>query len=196
MKLQHIAALVVPAAAVAVIGVMLAGQSRDGRFALTSPNGVAFSDFKGYEAWQVIGPSEPDDAGGCGSSPAPGCIKALLGNPAMIQAYADGFPAGGRPAPDGAAMVKVEWNKRHAAGAPGSAYPVTLPGPLVQVSFMVKDRKRFPATDGWGYATFKRDTVSGAWRTFGDGPEFANGCHASHTLVKASDFDFSRYAQR
>ena len=161
MKLQHIAALVVPAAAVAVIGVVLAGQSPDARFRLTSPNGIAFADFKGYDAWQVIEPSEPDDAGGCGASPAPGCIKAILGNPAMIQAYKDGFPASGHPAPDGATMVKVEWAKHHATGAPVSAYPVTLPGPLVQVSFMLKDSKRFPATDGWGYTTFKRDTVSG-----------------------------------
>jgi hypothetical protein len=55
------------------------------RFTLKVPNGIAFSEFKGYETWQVIAPSQPDNEGGCGSSPAPGCIKAVLGNPVMIR---------------------------------------------------------------------------------------------------------------
>ena len=29
-------------------------------------NAVAFAEFKGYEAWQVIAPSQPDNEGGCG----------------------------------------------------------------------------------------------------------------------------------
>ena len=38
-----------------------------------------------------------------------GCMKGILGNPAMIQAYRDGIPANGTAVPDGAALAKIEW---------------------------------------------------------------------------------------
>ena len=47
-------------------------------------------------------------------------------------------------------MAKVEWLKERKA----SPYGVTVPGTQTEVSFMVKDSKRFPETNGWGYATF------------------------------------------
>ena len=190
MKGQQITAPLIVAASVLVVSVVLTAQDR---FTLKVPNGIAFSEFKGYEAWQVIAPSQPDNEGGCGSSPAPGCIKAVLGNPVMIKAYNDGIPANGKAVPDGAMMAKVEWAKKHKSAPP---YAVTEPGPLIEVSFMVKDSKRFPSTNGWGYATFRHDAASGTWKAFGDTPAFANTCHACHTLVKARDFVYTSYAQR
>jgi hypothetical protein len=53
----------------------LAIAARD-RFMLTAPNGVAFSEFRGYDTWQDVAVSATDH-----------CIKAILGNPAMINAY-------------------------------------------------------------------------------------------------------------
>ena len=120
------------------VGVAIAAQDRSH---LKTPNGITFSEFEGYEAWQVIAPSQPDDPGGCGSAPPPGCIKAVLGNPAMIKAYHDGISDNGKPVPDGAVMAKVEWAKKYAATPP---YGATVPGRLIEVSFMVKDSKRFP----------------------------------------------------
>jgi 1,4-alpha-glucan branching enzyme len=61
---------------------------------------------------------------------------------------------------------------------------------------MVKDSKRFPKTDGWGYATFRYDTASDTWTAFGDAPEFVNACHGCHTLVKARDFVWTHYPKR
>jgi hypothetical protein len=188
MNRQHILAGLFTAAAVCAIGVVLRAQDR---FTLKMPNGIAFSEFKGYEAWQVIAPSQPDDAGGCGSAPAPGCIKAVLGNPVMIKAFADGIPANSRAVPDGAMMAKVEWAKKH---EPGPPYAATVPGRLIEVSFMVKDSKRFPGTNGWGYAKFRHE--SSGWTPFGDSPAFANTCHACHTRVKSRDFVFTEYGQR
>ena len=78
MKRQHIALLVIASASILVVGITLAAQDR---YTLKSPSGISFSEFKGYEAWQAISVSQPDDAGGCGSSPAPGCIKMIVGNP-------------------------------------------------------------------------------------------------------------------
>ena len=137
-KRNHITVLaIVAASAFAVVAL-----SAQDRFTLKTPNDISFSEFKGYEMWQVIAPSQPDDESGCGSAPAPGCIKAILGNPMMIKAYSEGIPANGRAVPDGAMMAKVEWAKRR---EPGPPYAVTVPGPLIEVSFMVKDSKRFPA---------------------------------------------------
>jgi hypothetical protein len=119
MKRQHIASMVIIPASLFVVGITLAAQDR---FALKAPNGIAFSEFKDYDKWQVIASAMADDAAGCGSSPEPGCIKSIVGNPAMIRAYQDGFPANGKPVPDGAAMGKIEWQKKHEV----SAYGVTV----------------------------------------------------------------------
>ena len=35
-----------------------------------------------------------------------------------------------------------------------------------------------------------------AFKPFGDGPEFMNACHARHTIVRDSDFVFTKYAPR
>ena len=107
MKRQHITTLVVLAASVFVVSIGLTAQSAD-RFTLKAANGIAFSEFRGYDAWQLIATSQPDDASGCGTSKV-GCMKAILGNPTMIKAYRDGIPANGKAVPDGAALGKIEW---------------------------------------------------------------------------------------
>ncbi|HEX2461794.1 MAG TPA: cytochrome P460 family protein [Vicinamibacterales bacterium] len=107
------------------------------------------------------------------------------------KAFADGIPANSRAVPDGAMMAKVEWAKKH---EPGPPYAATVPGRLIEVSFMVKDSKRFPGTNGRGYAKFRHE--SSGWTPFGDSPAFANTCHACHTRVKSRDFVFTEYGQR
>ena len=189
MKIQHIASKAFVLASILVAGITIAAQDR---YTLKSPSGISFSEFKGYEAWQAISVSQPDDAGGCGSSPAPGCIKMIVGNPEMIKAYNSGLPANGKSFPDGAAFAKIEWQK----GREEAAYGVTVPGTYSEVGFMLKDSKRFPKTNGWGYATFRYDAASDKFKAFGDSPEFVNTCHGCHTLVKARDFVFTDYAKR
>jgi hypothetical protein len=193
MKRQHIT-FVVFAATLVVVGVMVAAQSQD-RFTLKSANGIAFSEFRDYEAWQMIATSEPDDAGGCGTSKV-GCTKAILGNPTMIKAYRDGFPANGTAVPDGAAMAKIEWLKARNDTAP---YGVTVSGAQTEVSFMLKDSKRFPDTNGWGYATFEYDGDSATFKPAK--PTTASNarslCHGCHVLgAKARDFVYTDYAKR
>jgi 1,4-alpha-glucan branching enzyme len=75
-------------------------------------------------------------------------------------------------------------------------YAVTLPGELAEVSFMLKDSKRFPKTNGWGYATFQYDAASDRWKAKGDNADFVNACHGCHAVVKARDFVFTHYAKR
>lgn len=138
----------------------------------------------------MVASSQADDGGGCGTSQNPGCIKSILGNPIMIKAYADGIPANGKPVPDGAVFAKIEWAKARNTEA---GYGMTVPGNLAEVAFMVKDSKRFPKTDGWGYATFQYDTASDTWKAKSD---VGASCHACHTVVKARDFVFTHYPKR
>jgi hypothetical protein len=55
MKRQHIAAMVMVSTSI-FVGVALAAQDRN---TLKSPNGIWYSEFKGYERWQAIAPSQP-----------------------------------------------------------------------------------------------------------------------------------------
>jgi Cytochrome P460 len=193
MKRQHITILVFAACIFIVITVVLAAQSQD-RFTLKAANGIAFSEFRDYEAWQLIATSQPDDAGGCGTSKV-GCMKVILGNPAMIQAYRVGIPANGQAVPDGAAMAKIEWMKDHN----DVPYGVTVPATQTEVSFMMKDSKRFPDTNGWGYATFEYDAPSGTFKpskptTAANARSLCHGCHVAG--AKARDFVYTEYAKR
>jgi hypothetical protein len=52
------------------------------------PDGLAFSEFKGYDTWEDVAVSETE-----------GSVKAILANPAMIKAYKQGIPDNGRPFP-------------------------------------------------------------------------------------------------
>ena len=191
MKRQLIASLIVLAPITFVVSMTLVAQDRS---TLKTANGIAFLEFKDYEKWQLIATSQPDDAGGCGTSKV-GCTKAILGNAAMIGAYRAGIPENGTAVPDGAAMAKVEWLKDHNS----SPYGVTLPGVQTEVSFMVKDSKRFTDTNGWGYATFAYDPQSNTFKA--SKPSTASGarasCHGCHTAgAKARDFVFTHYAPR
>ena len=82
MKSRRITASLSVTAWIFVVTVLVAGQDR---FSLTSPDGIAFSEFKGYDAWQVIAPSQLD-----------GVVKAIVGNPVMIKAFSERIPVNGR----------------------------------------------------------------------------------------------------
>ena len=72
--------------------------SAQDKYTVKVPGGLAFSEFRGYEAWQAISISRNEKA-----------VAVILGNPAMINAYRAGIPANGKPVPDGAKMAKIHW---------------------------------------------------------------------------------------
>ncbi len=121
--------------AVAFIGFSVFAQQD--RSTLKVPDGLAFSEFKGYDKWEDVAVSETE-----------GSVKAILGNPTMIKAYKEGIPDNGKPFPEGSKIVKIEWIKKK---NPTSPYFVEVPDTLKTLSFIEKDSKKFPNTHGWAY---------------------------------------------
>jgi hypothetical protein len=193
MKSERIPAVVIVVAALAVsvlavlgaraISAQDAGQAK---YTVRVPNGLAFSEFRGYEAWQTVSISQGEKL-----------IAVILANPVMINAYQAGVPGNGKPFPDGSRMAKVHWIPKKQ-----DAFPTTMvPGSLHDVDFMVKDGQRFADSGGWGWAAFKYDAASDTFTPVGlaDQPPQGNdakcglGCH---TIARARDYVFTEYGKR
>jgi Cytochrome P460 len=164
-----------------------AAISAQDRYALKVPGGLAFSEFKGYERWQVIAISHNG-----------AMLAVILGNPTMIDAFKAGIPGNGKPFPDGAKMAKIHWNPKTAVTEPGQPL---VPNTLHDIDFMVKDGKRFADAGGWGYGAFEFDDASDTFRpaNLNDQPPQANDAKcgaACHTIVKNKDFVFTEYPKR
>jgi hypothetical protein len=185
MKGKNIRAIVIIVVLLlAVVGSM--AISAQDKYTLQVPNGLAFSEFRGYEAWQVVSISQDGNL-----------IAAILANPVMIDAYRAGVPSNGKPFPDGAKMAKIHWNPKKMETFPAA----TVPGTLHDVDFMVKDSKRFADSGGWGWAVFEYDDASDTFTpgTLADKPPQGNDAKcgfACHTIVKAQDYVFTAYGKR
>jgi hypothetical protein len=103
----------------------LAVAQRD-KYALSVPGGLAFSEFRGFEAWPVVSVSHDGDL-----------LAAILANPLMIDAYRAGIPGNGKLFPDGAKMAKIHWNPKKMETFPSATVPATQH----DVDFMVKDQR-------------------------------------------------------
>ncbi len=168
-------------------------QDKQDKYTLQVPGGLAFSEIKGYEQWQVVGPSLTEAAN---------VIRVILANPVMIKAYQEGIPGNGKPFPDGSTIVKLEWKLNKLTDPPFSAKtPDTVPGDLTEVEFIVKDSKKFSDTHGWGYAMFDYDAASGTFAPATSASKPPQGhdakCGAAcHTLAASKDYIFTAYAKR
>ena len=167
----------------ALAAIALAAQDK---YTVKVLGGLAFSEFRGYESWQVVSISHDGPL-----------IAAVMANPVMIKAFQDGAPGNGKPFPDGSKMAKIHWTPKKM-----EAFPAALvPGTQHDVDFMVKDSKRFADSGGWGYGVFEYDTASDSFHpgTAADKPPQGNDAKcgfACHTSVKAKDYVFTEYAHR
>jgi Cytochrome P460 len=176
---------------IAIITGMFAGAggwavSAQDKYTVKVPGGLAFSEFRGYEAWQVVSISEDGDK-----------LAAILGNPVMIDAYLAGGPGNGKPFPDGAKLAKIHWYPKKMETFPSA----TVPGTQHDMDFMVKDSKRFADSGGWGWATFDYDAASDTFTpgTTADSPPQENDAKcgfACHTIVSTRDYVFTDFAHR
>jgi hypothetical protein len=157
-------------------GVAVYGQDK---YALKSPDGIAFSDFKGYEDWAVVSSARTDEV-----------LKVIVANRAMIDAFKAGVPGNGQPFPDGAKVAKLQWKPKKSTEAP---FAVDVPDVFSQAFVMEKDSKQFQKSGGWGYALFNYEVASDAF-TADPSP---SGCgHTCHVAVKAKDYIFHPYQKR
>ena len=169
------------------IAAVTAAISAQDRYALRVPNGLAFSEFRGYESWPVIAISQNR-----------GKMAVILGNPIMIAAYQSGIPGNGKPFPDGAKMAKIHWNPKTQEAEPG--HPL-VPGTLHDVDFMVKDSERFADSGGWGWGAFEYNAASDTFRpadlTASPPQDHDAKCgFACHTIARNHDFVFTEYPKR
>jgi hypothetical protein len=176
-------------AGIAVVAVVLstgAALSAQDKYSLKVPDGLAFSEFRGFEDWRTVAVSQSGDK-----------IEVILANPVMIDAYRAGVTGEGKKFPDGSKLAKIHWIAKKSA-EPGS--PV-IPDALHDVDFMVRDSTRFADSGAWGYAEFEYDAPSDSFRpgTLADKPPQANDAKcgfACHTVVANKDYVFTAYGKR
>ncbi len=179
MKSKKFPAIAIITVLLAVLGGM--AISAQDKYTIKVPNGLAFSEFRGYEDWKVVAVSRAESMN---------MIEVIVANPVMIDAYQAGVPGNGKPFPDGCKMAKIHWNSKKSAEAPA---PTIVPDTLHDVDFMVRDSKRFADTGNWGYAQFDYDPASDTFTPHGSG---SNCGYACHTIVKAKDYVFTAYPKR
>jgi Cytochrome P460 len=161
-------------------------SAQQDKYTLKVPGGLAFSEFRGYEGWQLVSISH--------NGPL---MAAILANAVMIQAYKAGIPGNGKPFPDGSKMAKIHWTPKKL-----ETFPTALvPGTQHDADFMVKDSKRFKDSGGWGWAAFEYDTASHTFTpatTAATPPQGhdAKCGFACHTIVKNRDYLFTDYQHR
>jgi len=173
---KTIAALAIAAASLTTVGIALAAQDRS---TLKVPNGLAFSEFKGYEDWLPVAVSQTETG-----------LKVIAANPVMMKAYRGGVPGDGKHFPDGSKIAKIEWMSKKSTESP---YFVMVPDTLKSLSFIERNSKRFASTGGWGYAQFQNDAASDTLTPFGNDAACGYSCH---TAVKDKDYIFTAYPKR
>jgi hypothetical protein len=86
--------------------------SAQDKYTVQVPNGLALAECRGYESWQLISISQ--------NGPV---VAAIMGNPAMIQAFQAGIPANGKPVPTAPGWQKstgARRSRRRTRSAAGS----------------------------------------------------------------------------
>jgi hypothetical protein len=165
---------VIAIATTALVVLVVTALYAQDKYALKSPGGIAFSDFRGYEDWAVVSSARTDEV-----------LKVIVANPTMINGYKAGVPRNGQPFPDGSMIVKLQWKPKKSTEAP---FAVDVPDVFSQAFVMEKDGKRFPKSGGWGYAVSDKFTAD---------PKTLSDCgQTCHVAVKGKDYIFHPYQKR
>lgn len=171
--------LLLTIAGMSALAAGVAGSAQD-KYSLRLPDGLPFSDFRGYEDWRVVAVSQTDKL-----------IKVMVANPAMIEAYRAGVPGNGKPFPDGSKIAKIEWKAKVNDEAP---FWVRIPESLQDVFLIEKDSKKYPDTKGWAYAVFDYDPSTSTYAPDKSGTVTCG--FACHTAVAKKDYIFTAYGTR
>jgi len=85
--------------------------------------------------------------------------------------------------PDGAIFAKTSYNTKNDPSFPSSLTPLNKR----RLQFMVRDKKQYTDTQGWGYALFTKDSEN--WKQ--DLNTHSKACAACHQIVSDRDYVFS-----
>jgi Cytochrome P460 len=160
-------------------GMAIAAQDK---YTLKIPNGLAWSEWKGYENWADVAVSQTETE-----------TKAIVANPVMMDAFRSGLPSSGKLFPNGSKIAKLEWSFKKNTVSP---YSVNVPDTLKTVAFIEKDTKRFPDTHGWAYASWDYDAATDTFKPASLDQSGAECGFACHTKVSAQDYIFTAYPKR
>jgi len=169
------------AGAAAVMVAVFGGKaiSAQDRYTLQIPNGLPFSDFRGYETWQDVSVSQTETS-----------LKVIAANDVMIGAFRAGLPGNGKLFPEGSKITKIEWSVKRNTVSP---YFVMVPDTLKTLAFIEKDTKRFPNTHGWAFAQWAYDPATETFKPSELDPSGAECGYECHTRVSAQDYIFTAY---
>jgi hypothetical protein len=179
-KNKNFRAIVISVAPLVVVGSLALAQQD--RYTLKIPDGLAWSEFRGYEDWRDVAVSQTETS-----------LKVIAANDVMINAYRDGVPGYGKLFPDGSKVTKIEWSFKKNTVSP---YFVNVPDTLKTVAFIEKDTKRFPRTHGWAYAQWAYDAATDMFKPSELSPSGTECGYACHTAVSAQDYIFTAYPKR
>jgi len=181
--MRLIASLTIVVAALASAAAYMSSASGEGDGDAAPIYGVKIP--RGYRDWRLISVKQLTGAGGKLKQ-----LRAQLGNDPAIEAFREGK----LPFPDGAIIAALHWNEASsdadnqvlAAGFPGLGLESVFAGSAVNVQFMVKDSKKYPASGGWGYGDFTNGKP-------GD-QALHEKCFPCHVPAKDHDYVFTHYA--
>lgn len=132
-----------------------------------APNGLAFP--QDYKNWKAISSTERFDNG---------TMRVILGNEVAMRAIAANQI---NPWPDGTTFAKVAWEQL------ADDHGIVRAGAFKQVEFMVKDRKKYASTAGWGWGRWLGTDL----QPFGKAANFTSSCVSCHTPMRDNDFVFT-----
>jgi Haem-binding domain/Cytochrome P460 len=131
-------------------------------------NGVAF--MPEYKGWQPISSTDRWDNH---------TMREILGNDVAVKAIAENRI---NPWPDGTVFAKVAWQQ---AALDGQG--VVKTGAFIQVELMIKDSKKYAATDGWGWGRWRGPDL----KPYGTDAKFQNECTGCHEPVAKNDYVYT-----
>ena len=131
-------------------------------------NGLAF--MPEYKTWQAISSTDRTDNH---------TMREILGNDIAVKAIAEKHI---NSWPDGTVFAKVAWQQ----AAPDDK-GVVKTGAFIQVELMVKDSKKYAATDGWGWGRWRGPDL----KPYGKDVGFQNECTGCHAPVAKNDYVYT-----
>jgi cytochrome c553 len=130
-------------------------------------NGIEF--FPGYRDWKVVSTTNRFDNH---------TLRVISGNEIAMRAIAEHHI---NPWPDGTVFAKSAWTQQVDANGD------TKTGSFLQVEFMVKDRRKYSATGGWGYGRWRGMDL----KPYGKDAKFVNECVGCHNPVRKNDYVYT-----